>query len=266
MYYPKEPKPISAEEMDFLDNVAEQLGIYLERNIFEERVQSEIYTRQVEKLHNAIFRSLSKGFYSPLEKISSINERIKESAQNQEQKALAKEMELAGKNLKIIVDNILTISQLESGFIQFEKQKHSIKDLISQSIKEIKAVIDDHPIHIHLPEQDLFFDFDFELLKSALKNLLINAMEYSPVNSPITIEFEVSETEFKISVIDEGSGISQETIPYIFEKFYRTPGAKTEGIGLGLTIVKAVVDLHQGKMEVQSREGQGTKFSLILPK
>lgn len=267
MYDSKGPKSLSNDEMSFLQTVTEQLGIYLERYVFEERVQSQNYIRQVEKLHNAIFRSLSKGFYAPLEKMASINQRLTQIAKNEEEKHLSQEMDSASKNLKIIVDNILTISQLESGFVQFEKQKHSLGNLIEQSIQDLKSLINGHPIHIHLPQEDLFFDFDFNLMKVALKNLLINAMEYSPPTKPIYIHVQVGESEFKLSVIDEGVGISQEMIPHIFEKFYRLPSSTTmEGIGLGLTIVKAVVDIHQGKMEVQSHEGQGTEFTLILPK
>jgi two-component system sensor histidine kinase KdpD len=266
MYYSKDQRPFSSEEMSFLHNVTEQLGIYLERQVFEERVQSQNYTRQVEKLHTAILHSVSKGFYAPLEKIFSINQKLKQVAKSPEEKLLTQEMDQAGENLKIIVDNILTISQLESGFVPFAKHKHSIKTLIDESIRDIKPLIDGHPLHFDLPEQDFFFNFDFNLMKIAFKNLLINAMEYSPASKPIRINLQVKEKEFKLSVIDEGSGISPEVLPFIFEKFYRVLGSKMEGIGLGLTIVKAIVDLHQGRLEVQSQEGQGTEVSLILPK
>ena len=255
--YIKDYKPFSMDETNFLQAVTDQLGIFLERYVFEERVQSQNYVRQVEKLHNAIFRSLSKGFYAPLEKMFFINQKFKELAHNREEEKLAQEMDRAGKNLKMIVDNILTISELESGFIQFEKQKYSVKNLIEEALQEVKLLINEHPIRLQLPDQDFFFDFDFKLMKSALKNVLLNAFEYSPANTPITIGMEVLETEFKISVIDEGPGIPKDMIPFIFEKFYRLPGSKLEGIGLGLTIVKSVIDLHQGRLEVKDLEGKG---------
>lgn len=266
VYYPKDQKPLSLDEINFLEKVNDQLGVYLERYIFEEHVQSQNYTRQVEKLHTAIFRSLSKGFYAPLEKIFSLNQRLKQITKNQEEKSLVQEMDRAGKNLKIIIDNILTLSQLESGFVQFEKQKSSIKTLIEQSLQEVKSLIDHHPVQFDLPDKDLFFNFDFNLIKIAFKNLLINAMEYSPANQSIRIQVEVGESEFTLSIIDKGPGISKEIMPFIFEKFYRLPGSQTEGIGVGLAIVKAIVEIHQGRMEIQSQEGQGTEFSLILPK
>ena len=103
-------------------------------------------------------------------------------------------------------------------------------------------------------------------MKIALKNLLINAIQYSPATKPIWVKVKVGETEFTLSVIDEGPGISKEMIPFIFEKFYRLLESPMEGIGVGLTIVKDVVEIHQGRMEVHSQEGKGTEFSLILPK
>lgn len=266
VYSPQEQKPLSEDEIDFLNNVTEQLGLYLERYVFEERVLNLNYTMQVEKLHNAIFRSLSKGFYEPLDRISAISQRLMAIAKSNEEKALAHEMDQTGKYLKMIVDNILTISQLESGFVQFEKQKYSVKNLIEETVQGVKSIINSRSILLELPEQELFFDFDYQLMKAALSNLLINAMEYSPQDKPIRIRMEVGETEFKLSVIDEGFGISKEMIPYIFEKFYRQPETKTPGIGLGLTIVKDVVEIHKGRIEVQSIEGKGTEFSLILPK
>ncbi len=267
VYYPKNQQPLSMDEVNFLQSVTEQLGIYLERYVFEERIQNQNYLRQVEKLYNSIFHSLSKGFYAPLEKIASINQKFKQIAHSQDEKELTQEMDQASKNLKMIVDNILTISQLESGFIQFEKQKHSIERLIEEVQQEVKSLINGHPLHVQLPEQKLFFSFDFKLMKIALKNVLINAMEYSPISTPIEIAVQLLETEFKISVMDEGPGIPKEMMPFIFEKFYRLPAdSKLEGIGLGLTIVKAVIDLHQGRLEVKNCDKKGTDFSLILPK
>ena len=147
-YYPKNQSPLSIDIENFLQTVTEQLGIYLERYVFEERVQNQNYIRQVEKLHNAIFRSLSKGFYAPLEKILSINQKFKLIAHNQEEKVLSEQMDQAGKNLKMIVDNILIFSQLESGFVQFEKRKYSIKMLIEESLQEVHFLINGHLIQI----------------------------------------------------------------------------------------------------------------------
>lgn len=76
---------------------------------------------------------------------------------------------------------------------------------------------------------------------------------------------EVLENDFKISVIDEGPGISEDVLPQVFEKFYRLPGSSSTGMGLGLAIVKSVMDIHQGKIEVEKANHKGTIITLILP-
>lgn len=222
--------------------------------------------RQVEKLYNAIFHSLAKGFYAPLEKIFSINQRLKQIVHETEECELAAGIDQAGKNLKMNIENILIISQLESGFIQFEKNKNSINRLIEGVILEVRSVFPRAFIRSELPIQELFFDFNFDLMKKALKNILTNAIEYSSQNSPINIVVQNMETAFSISVLNEGIGIEQEAMPFIFEKFYRIPGAGSEGVDLGLTIVKLVVELHQGKLEVKKMDGKGTEVTMFLPK
>ena len=207
VYFSKEQRSLSQDDQNILQTVTEQLGIYLERYVFEVRVQSQNYMRQVEKLHNAIFRSFSKGFFVPLEKIFSVNQKFKEIVHNDEEKKFVEEIDRACNNLKMIVENLLTISQLESGFIQFEKKKESIKMLVEEAMKEVQSLTFDRPINIHFCDEDLFLDFNFKLMKIALKNLLINAIEYSEVNSPVEITIEELETEIKISVLDQGIGI-----------------------------------------------------------
>ena len=266
MALPKNQNAFSTDEMYFLQKVAEQLGLYLERIVFEENLQSQNYSMQVEKLHNAIFRSLSKGFYAPLDRMSAIYKQLSEKAKGPEEQLLFQEVGEAQNNLKRIVDNILTISRLESGFVYFDKKRQSVKALLQETLNELETEMTGLLVTKETPDEDLFFDFDMDLMKIALKNLLINAMEYSPADSPIQLTVQVLETEFSISVIDEGPGIPDELIPFIFEKFYRLPGTQYEGIGLGLTIVKDIMELHQGRMDVQSNQGKGTIFSLILPK
>lgn len=168
--------------------------------------------------------------------------------------------------IKLTVDNIIAISELESGFIHFKKKKNSLNELIEESLKEVSALKSSHTIILDLPPQPVFLSFDFDLLKLALKNLLINAIEYSEEAKPILIRFQILSNAFQLSVLDEGPGVPTEILPLIFDKFYQAPGTKKElGLGLGLAIVKSVVEIHQGKIELKPREEWGTEFSLILP-
>lgn len=266
VYQPKRERPLSLEEMNFIQTVAQQLGIYLERYIFEERMSSQDYSRQIERMHQSIFHSLNRSFYHPLEGIAKITHQIQQAELDPQIRSLVGQMEQFISNIKFTVDNIIAISEIESGFVHFDRKKHSMADLINQSLSDVKPFVNGHPIKVELPSQPAYLPFDFNLLKLALNNLILNALEYSLSSAPVILNVQVFENEFWLSVLDEGSGIPEEFLPLIFDKFYHTPGkSKLWGLGLGLAIVRSVVDIHQGKIEVKNREEKGTEFSLVLP-
>lgn len=262
-YFSRTGIPLSLEKMNFIQTVAQQLGIYLERYIFEERISRQDYTREIERMHQSIFRSLNRSFYAPLEEIDKINHQIQQAELTPHTRSLVDKTGLLISYIKFLVDNIIAISELESGFIHFDRKKQPIKELIYQSLKEMTP-FNSHATEVKLPAQPAFLPFDFTLLKLALNNLLLNAIEYSPPTSPIFITVQVLENEFWLSVLDEGAGIPEELLPLIFDKFYHISN-ESKGLGIGLAIVKSVVDIHRGKIEVKNRDEKGTEFSLILP-
>ncbi len=210
VYYSKNKKPLSIDEENFLQTVTEQLAIYLERYVFEERTQTQNYMRQVEKLHTAIFQSLSKDLYTPLEKISNISREFSQIAHYSAEKGCVASLNQAVQNFRTIIDNVLIISQLKAGFISFDKQKYSIKILIEEILQDISLLINGHSIHVQFLEEDLFFYFDFKLMKIALKNILINILEHSPVEKPIEIIVQLLDNQFRVTFIDKRPTVSQE--------------------------------------------------------
>lgn len=262
VYLPKKDRSLSIEEINFLQTVAHQLGIYIERTVFEERISRQDYTRQIERMHQSIFHSLNRSFYAPLEEISKITQQIQDK--KTDIGTLVNKMEQFISNIKFTVDNIIAISELESGFVHFDRKKNPIKEFIDESIYELKPFFNGHKIALEFPPQPISLPFDYKLLKLALNNLLLNAIEYSPPLSPIVIKVQLTENQFSLSILDGGPGIPEDVLPLIFEKFYQV-SAESKGLGLGLAIVKAVVDIHQGQIEVKNRENKGTEFSLIFP-
>lgn len=263
VYFPKRERPLSGEEMNFIQTVSQHLANYIERYIYEERLSKQDYTLQTERTHQAIFHSLNRSFYAPLEQILNINQQIQQALQDPNMRQLGGKMEQFIHNIKFTVNNVIAMSELESGFVHFDRKKQEIRKLINQSISEVKALFNGHTIGIQSTDHAIL-PFDFALLKLALDNLLLNAIEYSPPASTVLVTVEVFENEFALSVLDEGPGIPEEVLPMIFDKFYQR-STKSKGLGLGLAIVRSVVFLHEGKIEVKNRETKGTQFSLILP-
>ena len=109
---------------------------------------------------------------------------------------------------------------------------------------------------------------DRELLEYAIYNLLTNAVKYSPAGSIVTVKSERAGDQLRLSVADRGMGMDAAEVKHIFDKFYRTKRAEAagiEGTGIGLSIVQEIIRHHGGRLEVASRPGHGSCFTLILP-
>jgi signal transduction histidine kinase len=122
---------------------------------------------------------------------------------------------------------------------------------------------------VDLPETPLPFLATEEDMHWLLGNLLENGVKYTPSGGRVRLELRAGESQITLVVSDTGIGISPEALPHIFEEFYRAANAKAtgrEGTGLGLSLVKRIVDLYQGEVHVQSEPGKGTTFTVTLPR
>ena len=116
-------------------------------------------------------------------------------------------------------------------------------------------------------ETPLLFQVNVEQFSSIVRNLLKNAIDYTPIGGTIDVSTEVTEEEVCLTVADTGIGIPADELPNIFRRFYRVNNARsTEGTGLGLAIVQRLVDLHGGRIKVESKENEGTMFQVFFPR
>ena len=172
--------------------------------------------------------------------------------------------------LNSMASSFLDLARLESGRVQFRKTSFSIPDLLFEckDIMNSKAEDDKVQIHIEASEGLPPCEADRDKMKQVILNLLSNAIKYNRANGSVIISAAAAEANMCITVQDTGLGIPDEAIPHLFEKFYRVHEAEgtTSGTGLGLSICKQIVQGHGGRMEVKSKLGVGTSFSVILPR
>ena len=117
-------------------------------------------------------------------------------------------------------------------------------------------------------EADVFMAADEARIRQAVENLLSNALRYTDRGGSVIISLKRSGDSVSIKVRDTGIGISEKDLPYIFERFYRTDKSRTRssgGLGIGLAITKAIVEAHGGRITAESREGEGSTFTITLP-
>lgn len=170
-----------------------------------------------------------------------------------------------------LISNLLDISNLEAGKIELKKTLVDLGDLATGVVASLKAQADEKKIELRtqISQAGIHVCADSERIAQIFTNLIGNAIRFTRESGKITVEVKSSETEIECSVTDTGIGISQEDLPKVFRKFQqfgRVPGSGEKGTGLGLSIAKNIVEMHHGRIWVESKVGEGTKLAFALPR
>lgn len=182
------------------------------------------------------------------------------------QKALQDCMEESEEILSLLAA-ILKISEAEAGATKLEMQDVSIKETFAKVVDLYEFVAEDRQIELKVDiEKDIKINTDPTIFKQILANLVDNAIKYNKEGGGVTLFCQQRGSEIYIEVADTGKGISEESQDKIWKKMYRQDSSRSlPGLGLGLNIVKAFVDLLNWQIRVESKEGQGTTFTIIVP-
>jgi two-component system sensor histidine kinase KdpD len=156
------------------------------------------------------------------------------------------------------------MNRLSSGLLTLKKEWIEASDIVQSAITQLK--IKNRKIEIIELTPNNFLYCDGLLLEHAILNLLLNAISYSPPDTIIKIEIELVDDKVFLRVLDLGNGIPNDKFELIFDKFYRLPQSPTGGVGLGLSIVKGIVEAHNGNVSAKNRiDQQGAMFTIELP-
>lgn len=187
---------------------------------------------------------------------------------NAEQKELIGNIKQDNQRILKILSELLSMSQVESGRIQLNKQKVQPEIIVETAIETVASTAKEKRIEIlKMMEQSLpVIEVDAEKTTWVLNNFLTNAIKYSPSDNKIEVAVQSNKDSLFFSVKDNGIGISKEYHSRIFERYFQVPGAKSKGTGLGLAISKDFIEAQGGKIWVESEIGQGAKFCFSLPK
>jgi signal transduction histidine kinase len=172
--------------------------------------------------------------------------------------------------LTLLTDNILCLAKIESGRAEFKFEPTDIAALLTEVVTSIQERVrhEGFAIGLEVDEAPLTLEVDRTALSQAVTNLVDNAVKYSGGSREISVSAFVQGPWLTIAVRDFGVGIKSEDLDRVFERFYRAGDELTrtvKGSGLGLTLVKEIVEAHRGTVEVSSEPGKGSVFSLWLP-
>ncbi len=168
-----------------------------------------------------------------------------------------------------IVGDILDVSRIEFGQRPLHRQAVRVSELVDEVVRMLAPTFDerDVAIRVDIPASLPRMDADPDLMKQVLVNLLNNAVKYSPAGTTVTVRAEEAPVDVRITVEDEGIGIPADQLDSVFEKFFRVRDRRgMEGVGLGLAIVRNIVEQHGGTITVESEEGRGTRFTFTVPR
>jgi two-component system, OmpR family, sensor histidine kinase KdpD len=268
LFQPTPPRALQHEEINLMQTICQEVANYVERTFREDKDRRAEYKSQVEKIQHTILNTISLEFRNPLYSIKGAARELK-NPELTKNVALhtrkIQQIEESSNSLARIIDNVLAISRLSSGFLKIKKELHDIRSLIDACLINLKKNLENHVVKVEVEENLPRIQFDFSLMELLLCNLLINAAEYSLPGKVILIVSKHADQAVLLSVADEGVGIPPESMHLVFQKFYRVPGTDSSGMGLGLAIVKTIADMHNAKIEAHNRLTGGVEISIYLP-
>lgn len=172
------------------------------------------------------------------------------------------------RRLRSLIDAMLDISRIANGQLNIQRERIDLASAARSAVVEVQSSTDRHTIVCEGAQAPIPLDGDRLRLEEVLLNLLQNAVKYSPNGGTIMLRLATDETNAYVSVRDPGIGIPADALPHLFDRFYRATNAQSSqisGMGIGLAVVRDVIEQHGGSISVESTEGEGSAFTIRLP-
>jgi len=254
-------------EIPFLYNDFEKMRIKLKENE-EEKILSENASRE-------LVSNISHDLKTPLTAIRGYVEGILDGVASSPQKVRDYLTTVYNKtnDMTKLIDELLYYSRVSGNEFSYNFEKTNVKEFFDDYVKDLYLELDTIKINFSYSanvDADTMIDIDREQIKRALNNIVANAVKYMDKEDP-EIHFRVKETmdAINIRISDNGRGIDEKNLPHIFERFYRSDASrntKLGGSGIGLSIVKKVIENHEGSVVAMSKSGVGTDIDIVLKK
>jgi K+-sensing histidine kinase KdpD len=238
------------------------LAEQLRRQVEQARHQAE-----VERLRNALLSALSHDLRTPLTALVGASTALYEDKLDErERREFARMVVEEATRLNRLVGNLLELTRLESGKVAAKRALQAIDEVIGSALCRLEPQLEGRNVRTFVPKEIPLIRFDPVLVEQVLINLVENAIKYTPAGSPICVSVELGKGEVSVEVADRGPGVPKGHEEKVFEKLYRGPDARGDGgVGLGLTICRAIVTAHDGRIMLGNRQDGGAAVRFTLP-
>jgi PAS domain S-box-containing protein len=259
--------PFQPDEVAFAEELARRAALAIDNALLYREAQEAIHIR------DAFLSVASHELKTPLTSLLGFLDLLQRRVTpgtvigEREQRRIQVATEQAHR-LNKMVASLLDVSRLQTGQLSIERNPVDLGALVQRIGGEVEQTLHHtHQLEIQIPEAPVVIVGDDLRLEQVLQNLLQNAVKYSPQGGPIVMRLDTVGDHARLQVQDSGMGIPPESLNHIFSRFYRaanTASQQVSGMGVGLYVVKQIVELHGGRVEVESVEGEGSTFSIFL--
>jgi two-component system sensor histidine kinase KdpD len=249
---------------------AAQIGIAVDRaRLRQEATEAEIL-RRTDALRRALLNAVSHDLRTPLATIMASASSLRQSDvvwTEDERQGFALAIEQEAERLNRLVGNLLDLSRIEAGTLRPEKSWQDVEALIEDTVDRLRPVTVRHNFKVEVQGDLPPVWLDPVEIGQVVYNLVENATKYAPQQTEIDLEVRRESSAIVIIVSDRGPGIPPQSLPHLFDPFYRVIDGRPrpQGLGLGLAIVKGLVEAHDGRVWAENRPGGGAQFNVTLP-
>ncbi|MFK2824249.1 ATP-binding protein [Bacillus sp. B190/17] len=228
--------------------------------------------RRLDKLRKDFVANVSHELRTPISMLQGYSEAIIDdiAATEDEKREMARIIYDESLRIGRLVNELLDLARMEAGHISLNLEEVDVPAFIQRVTDKFQGIAKEKQIDLtwHIPNEKVLTKLDPDRIEQVLTNLIDNALRHTPEHGFVKVSYELKADGHHVSVQDSGAGISEEDLPFVFERFYKGDKARTRGrsgTGLGLSIAKNIISAHNGSIKVQSKLGQGTIFSFRLP-
>ena len=256
------------EQRQLLDTFAALIAIALERVHYVGLAQDALLKMESERLRNSLLAALSHDLRTPLTVLVGLAESMALTAPklSSVQQETAQAIQDEARRMSTMVSNLLDMARIESGEVTLNLQWQPLEEVVGAALEAARAMLQRHSVVVQLPRDLPLVKIDAVLIERVLVNLLENVSKYTPPGSTVTLSAQVSGDQLEVSVADNGPGLPAGREEAVFQKFTRGEReSSTPGVGLGLSICRAIIESHQGRISAAQRPGGGAIFTFTLP-
>ena len=258
------------DDLPFLQVIADLVALAIDRARLEARADAIREAQQVDRLRSEVMATLSHQLRMPLTAIKGYATALllDEVEWNKDkQQEFLKQIDEETDNMQGMIRELLDSSLIDVGQLLLEKQPVRLPQFCTEIVLEFQRHYENHRLIVDFPPHFPILEVDLNWTRQVFRNIIDNAIKYSPQGGLVVIRGEIRTADVVISVADQGVGISPEDLIPLFEKYFRvkSESVRVAGTGLGLPIARAIVEAHGGRIWAESKVGQGTTIFFTFP-